>query len=82
MTKTKKNGPRNGERFIEKARSKNGAKNGKLIYLMVFAKEKVGAKTTQNTIRSKSIGLKSGMIVIKKTTEFMKKDMNFTDIEY
>jgi hypothetical protein len=73
---TKKNGMRSGVKFTSQATRLNGATNGKLKFQQASRKVKTGVKHTQMTIKSKSIGLKSGTIDILKTVGFMKKDMN------
>lgn len=79
MKKLKKNGMKNGEKFIDRIKNKNGAINGKLIYQLVWKKEKIGDKITLKIIRLKNIGLKNGMTDILKMGEYLKKGMKSTD---
>lgn len=69
----KKNGMRNGVRFIGMDRNKNGVING--LLKMGLRGVRNGDRITQMIIRLKNIGLRNGM----KLMGFMRRDMRFID---
>jgi len=69
----KKNGMRNGVRFIGMDRNKNGVING--LLKMGLRGVRNGDRITLMIIRLKNIGLRNGM----KLMEFMRRDMRFID---
>ena len=75
--KLRKNGMKNGVRCIDRTRNKSGVINGKLIYNLGRRKEKAGDRITVKIIRLKNIGLRNGMIDIRKMEEYMKRDMRY-----
>ncbi len=70
----RKNGRRNGGRYIGMDRNKNGLING--LLKMELRGVRIGDRIILMIIRLRNIGLRNGM----RLMGFMKKDMRFIDI--